>query len=282
MITSLRAELLRLLRWPITWVLGGTWLLLNLLFGYLFTYLTYRGGDDQFSGGATSAALLADMMPERAPLVLVGGLPLFGGALILILGALATGSGYGWGTWKTVFTAGPARVPALLGTFGALGVIVCGQMLLTFGADLLTSFVVATAENQPVTWPGLAASAQAFGAALLISGAWLAIGVLLGTLARGPALATGLGLVWALVVENLLRGVAGLLGPVEAVVNVLPGTAAGSLAGAVGAAAQGEANGTPGVLTTLSGPASVALLCAYVVAFGAATLLLTNRRDVVS
>ena len=34
---------------------------------------------------------------------------------------------------------------------------------------------------------------------------WAAAGVLLGVLARGPALAVWLGLVWSLVVENLLR-----------------------------------------------------------------------------
>jgi hypothetical protein len=37
--------------------------------------------------------------------------------------------------------------------------------------------------------------------------------------------------VWALAVENLLRGVSNVLEPVEAITDVLPGTAAGSLAG---------------------------------------------------
>jgi len=44
------------------------------------------------------------------------------------------------------------------------------------------------------------------------------------TLTRGPALAVGLGLVWSLVVETLLRGVAGLLGPLDIVTNLLPGS----------------------------------------------------------
>ena len=54
---------------------------------------------------------------------------------------------------------------------------------------------------------------------------WALTGFLLGTVARGPALSVGLGLVWALVVENLLRGVGALLGAVEAFTKVLPGTA---------------------------------------------------------
>ena len=110
----------------------------------------------------------------------------------------------------------------------------------------------------------------------------MAAGVLLGTLARGPALAVGLGLVWSLVVENLLRGVAGLLGPVEAVTDLLPGTAAGSLAGALGATARANPNDTPGVLTAIGPTAAVVILCAYVLAFLVATLAVTTRRDVTS
>ena len=43
------------------------------------------------------------------PDVLVQGLPMFGGALVMVLGAIVAGNGYGWGTWKTVFTQGPSR-----------------------------------------------------------------------------------------------------------------------------------------------------------------------------
>jgi len=287
MIASMRAELIRLGRWPTTWVLCGTWLVLNLTFGYLFDYLSYRSddGDGGFgpgSAGATKDALLAQLMPDSAPVTMVQGLPMFGGALVLILGALAVGSGYGWGTWKTVFTTGPRRFTALAGTLGTLGGILAGLIVVTLGLDLLASYAVATAESQPVSWPGLADTARGLGAALLISGMWLAAGVLLGTLTRGPALAVGLGLVWSLVVENLLRGVSGLLGPLEAVTDVLPGTSAGALAGALGALAQSDPGGTPGVTTVIGGTAAVLLLGAYTVAFLAVSLTLTSRRDIAS
>ena len=49
--------------------------------------------------------------------------------------------------------------------------------------------------------------AEAAGAGFLVLEMWALLGYALGTLARGPALSVGLGLVWALVVENLLRGV---------------------------------------------------------------------------
>jgi ABC-2 type transport system permease protein len=71
-------------------------------------------------------------------------------------------------------------------------------------------------------------------------------------------------------------------GPVEAATDVLPGTAAGSLAGALGALTQDDPNGTPGVVTAIGGTAAVALLGAYLLAFVVASLALKARRDVTS
>jgi ABC-2 type transport system permease protein len=283
MMASVRAELLRLRRWPAVWVLSSIWIVLNLAFGYLFDYLSYRSNSLVGPGEAVPAqTLLRGLMPDQAPIRLVQGLPMFGGALVLILGALAVGSGYGWGTWKTVFTTGPRRLTALGGTFGALGIILVGLLAISFALDVGASLAIAAAESQPIIWPGALDALQGYGSGVLIGGMWLGAGILLGTLARGPALAVGLGLVWSLVVENLLRGVADLLGPLEGVVDRLPGTAAGSIAGALGALPQSDPAGTPGVTTILSGPTAVALTAAYVVGFLAISAVLTTRRDVTS
>jgi ABC-2 type transport system permease protein len=276
-----RAELRRLGRWPAMWVLCGSWIVLNLTFGYVFTYLGYRSEDGSgFAGGGSKSVLLAQMMPDQAPITLVQGMPMFGGALLMILGALTVGNGYGWGTWKTVFTTGPSRITALGGTLFAVGAVVAGLVVVTFGLDLVASFVVASVEHQPAIWPAVSALAQGYGSALLIGGMWTAAGVLLGTLARGPALAVGLGLVWSLVVENLLRGVAVLLGPLKVVTDVLPGTAAGSLAGAMGALPPNDPNGTPGVNTILDGTGATVLLLVYLLCFAIVSLSLTARRDI--
>jgi len=132
MIASLRAELLRLRKWPVTWVITGVWLTLNVFFGYLLDYLSYRdavGGGDQ----RLADALLAQLSPAQVPSTMVTGLPMFGSALVLILAALATGSGYGWNTWRTVFTQGPGRLSALGGTLLALAVVVAARLLLIPG-----------------------------------------------------------------------------------------------------------------------------------------------------
>jgi ABC-2 type transport system permease protein len=278
MIASMRAELLRLRKWPATWVIIGVWLTLNVMFGYVFDYLNYReavsGGDQRVAG-----ALLSQLSLEGVPSTMVAGLPMFGGSLVVILAALSTGSGFGWNTWRTVFTQGPRRLSALGGTLLALAAVVATVATLTLVTDLAASAIVMNATSQELVWPGLGALAEGLGGALLIVATWTAGGALIGIVAKSPALSVGLGLVWLLVVENLLRGVATLLGPLEQVTNVLPGSAAGSLAGAIGAPTEIETGGAPGVLTVLTGTQAIALLVVYLVIFVSLASLLMTRRD---
>jgi hypothetical protein len=70
-----------------------------------------------------------------------------------------------------------------------------------------------------------------------------------------------------------------LIDGLEFVTNVLPGTAAGSMAGALGATAESGGDAAPGVLTVLSGGESTLLLAAYVVVFLMAAALSMRRRD---
>jgi len=218
------------------------------------------------------------MMPAHAPVSLVQGLPMFGGALLLILGAVAVGSGYGWGTWKTVYTQGPSRAASFGGTLVALLMLVAGLVLATVGLDLAISALVAVVEGGSTALPAFGGLATSYGGGVLILGMWAAGGVLLGVLARGPALAVGLGLVWSLVVENLLRGVANALPAIEGVTNRMPGSSAGSVAGALGGAAVAD-GGAPGVLHVLSGPVATGMTAGYLVIFVAVALALVIRRD---
>jgi ABC-2 type transport system permease protein len=276
---SARAEVLRLRKWPAVWVLAGVWLALNLAFAYVFNYIAYTTGSSNFGTGEETGGLLADLLPEAIPRVYTSGLPMFGGAIMMILGALAAGSGFGWGTWKTALTQGPSRLAAFGGTLVALGAVVvailAAQLVLDFGASLLITGV----ESQAVVWPNAGELAGSVGGGLLISAMWAAAGVLIGVLTRSPALAIGLGLVWSLVVENLLRGVANLISGLEYVTDVLPGTAAGSMAGALGAATESDGDGSPGVMTVLTGGESAVLLAGYLVVSLVAAAITMRRRD---
>ncbi|WP_028637338.1 ABC transporter permease [Nocardioides sp. URHA0032] len=278
---STRAELLRLRRWPAVWVTLGAWTALALMFGYVFGYLAYKTGDNSFSNeGQTMYSVLHDLMPVSVPDVLLQGMPMFGGALMMVLGAIVAGSGYGWGTWKTVFTQGPSRAATLAGSLAATTVFVVGTVLFTLVLYLGVSLTIAVTESQDVVWPSAGSLAESTLAGVLVLEMWALAGFALGTLARGPALSVGLGLVWALVVENLLRGVGNLLGAVEALTHVLPGTAAGSLVGSIiGVDAGG---GTPGVVDTISGTQAAWTVLAYVVALPLLSLALVRRRDVAS
>ena len=280
-LASTRAELLRLRKWPAVWVTIAAWLALAAMFGYLFDYVSYATGDNSFSNeGQTASSLLDSLLPANVPSVLIQGTPMFGGALMMVLGALVAGGGYGWGTWKTVFTQGPSRTSAVLGSLSALTVFVVGLVAVSLVMCFGFALSIAGLESQTVVWPSATDLAQGVGTGVAVLEMWALAGFLLGTVARGPALSVGLGLVWALVVENLLRGVGSLLSAVDAFTHVLPGTAAGSLVGSiVGVEPGGE--GTPGVIDTLSATQAIWTLAAYVVLLPAAALWLTNRRDVV-
>jgi ABC-2 type transport system permease protein len=279
LINSSRAEFLRLRRWPAVWVTLGVWLFLSLMFGYLFNYFSYKTGDLSFSNeGASTASIFTELLPAAVPDVLLQGMPMFGGALMLVLGGLVAGNGYGWGTWKTIFTQGPSRRTVVAGSMLTLSAFVVMVVLLTVVLCFGVSVTIALTEGADLVWPTAGSLLQSVLAGCLVLELWALAGYAVGTLARGPALAVGLGLVWTLVVENLLRGVGSLLGPIESLTHVLPGTAAGSLVGSLVGVQSGD--GTPGVLDVLSGTRAAWTVAAYLLAFLVITLIVTERRDV--
>lgn len=277
LLSATRAELLRLRKWPAFWIVLGTWILLNLTFAYLFNYLAYTTGDSgRMSNGQPREVLLQLMLPAAVPEVFTQGMAMFGGALMLVLGALATGSGYGWGTWKTVLTQGPSRAAAVGGVVVSLAATVVALVLVAFVVDTGVAALIASTQGQSLALPPVSRMVLGIATGTAILGMWTLAGAVIGVIARGPALAVGLGLVWVLVVENLLRGVAGIFSPIEAITDHLPGTAAGSLAGAMRTTG-GPA--TPGVLDVLSRNESLLTLAVYVALFVAGTIFLIRRRD---
>jgi ABC-2 type transport system permease protein len=216
------------------------------------------------------------MLPGAVPEIFTQGMAMFGGALMLILGALNIGSGYGWGTWKTVLTQGPSRVTAVGGAVVSLAFVVVALVSVAFLVDTGVASIIAASQSQSLALPGFGQAVRGIVTGIAILGMWTLAGVLIGAIARGPALAVGLGLVWVLVVENLLRGVAGIFKPIKVITDHLPGTAAGSMAGAM-RTVQGPA--TPGVLDVLSRTESLIVLVVYVAIFVGGTLWLVRRRD---
>jgi len=271
------AELVKLLRRPATWVLLGLWPSVQLIFSLLIPYVSYRRGASY--EGSPPEALLAGVLPDRLVQNALSGLPLFGGALVLTLGALLAGSEYGWGTLKTLLVQGPRRLTVLAGQLLALLVVLAGTVVVSFLLTALASWVIAAGESAAFDWPTPGDLVRGFAAGLLIAGTWGAMGMFLGTALRGTALPIGLGLVWILAIESLVVNVAApLLSLFDAGQALLPGVNAGSLVAAL--AGPDAVLRTPGVAAIVGGTQAAWALAGFLVLFGALTGLLLVRRDV--
>jgi ABC-2 type transport system permease protein len=281
MVASFLAELTKLARRPATWLVVGVWLTLSLLFGYVFPYFSYRGTPSGPDAGANlGERVLSEALPAALVPAAIQGLPLFAGALALLLGVLATGGEYGWDTVKILLTMGPGRLSVLAGKLLALSLVMVLVVCATFIVDGAASLLVASITDKPVHWPPIEALLTGLGAGWLVVGMWCLAGAFLGILVRGTALGVGIGLVWALAVENLLRIFGSIVDVVDVVQRFMPGTNAGALAAALGVPVQGQPGGTPGVTDVVGGTSAALVLAAYLAVFVAASAVLIRRRDI--
>jgi ABC-2 type transport system permease protein len=278
---SYRAEMLKLVKWPAMWFLAGLFLVLSQVFGYLIPYVAYRGGGGGgFAAGETTAQLLSDLLPRSLVSNTLSGFPMFAGAIALIIGALVVASEYGWGTLKTILTQRPRRLEVLAGKLLSIATAILALVVVVFGLSALWSWVLATTEGRAADWPSVLDLARGIGAGWLVLGTWSLVGAVLGVLFRSTSLAVGLGLVWALAVENLIRGFASLLGFLDVLQRALPGTNAGSLVASLGARTLDQPGGTPGVVAVVSGSQAVAILIAYLVGLTLLAAYRLQRQDV--
>ncbi|AGZ44255.1 ABC transporter permease [Actinoplanes friuliensis] len=272
MTDHLRAETLKLVRRPATWALLAIAVVLSLTFTYLIPWAGYAGG----TGGPRADRGLAALLPDQLVGNSIGGLPVFLGALMLILGVLTAGGEYASGTWKTVLTQDPSRLRVHAAKLVTVVGAALAGVLSVFAAGALASVVIALAEDRAISWPGAGDLLAGIAAGWLIAAMWTVFGTLLGIALRGVALPVGLGLVWLLAVQNLLALIAApLLDWVAQAQKVLPGPNAGSLVAALGAGAD-----TPGVEAVVGSGQAVVVLIAYLLAFAALGGLLLRRRDI--
>jgi ABC-2 type transport system permease protein len=281
MIGSYRAEMLKVVKWPAMWILAAVLLVLAQVFGYLIPYVAYRsGGGSGFAAGQTAAQLIAEVLPSRVVPNTLSGFPLFAGAIALVIGALSVGSEYGWKTFKTILTQRPRRSAVLTGKLLAIVTVILVIVVGAFALNAFWSWVISTTENRPADWPSALEMTRGIGAGWLILGAWSVVGAFLSVLFRSTPLAIGLGLVWALAVENLVRGFAGVLGFLDAFQQGMPGTNAGSLVASLGAATLDQPGGTPGVTDVVGGLQAAVVLGVYVVALALVGGFALGRQDV--
>lgn len=270
MIASFIAELDKLIRRPATWALGAVWVAMAIVFGYVIPYSIYV---------SNQAPLQAyQLLPEQLSNNVLAGFPLFGVAIALIVGALATGGEFGWGTLGPILVQRPVRLNVLAGKLLAVVVVLLGFVVAVFFLDAVSSYVVTSIESAPVNWPSPWDLAQALGAGWFIFIAGGALGTVLATIFRDTTLAVGLGLVYVLVIEGLLSGFAGQSETIANVAKGLPGPNAASIVAALAPASTGT--DTPGMVAVVGGGQATFVLAAYTIAFLLIAALLFYRRDV--
>jgi ABC-type transport system involved in multi-copper enzyme maturation permease subunit len=276
---SVSAELLLLRKRTSTWILLGIWTALASFFSYLLPYLEYRNGD---LGGGPGEVPLEELLPQRLAGRLSGGFPFFGGVFALMLGVLALGSEYGWGTLRTVLVQRPGRLRVFAAKLVALGAGLVPFVFAVFVVGTLSSYAIARNEGIEVAWPSVWELVRALAAGWLILAVWAALGVTLGVLSRGTALAIGVGILYALVIEGLISAFADQVSVLEPLVEFLLRANAYSLVEGLGASTTGAATNGPGAFSGpyVGGTQAFIVLAGYVAAFIGLSGFLLRRRDV--
>ncbi|HET9847724.1 MAG TPA: ABC transporter permease subunit [Candidatus Dormibacteraeota bacterium] len=275
MINSLKAEWRKLIRRPAIWWLGA-FILAIVPLVYTFSWIQYNSPSFHPDSGATLAQLKAQLYPANFAATMVAGLSFIGGALMLVMGALAVGSEYGWTTFKTVYTQRPGRLQVLAGQLAAVSaisvIIVAGAFLLA----ALSSFTIANLAGAAIVWPALTEIVKALAATWLILEVWLLFGMVMAYLFRQSALAIGLGLAYMLAIEGILfRALSGFhLSWVTTVEKFMVGQNTGALSGSF-------QSGFRGPTPLISAEHALLVVVAYALGFVILSGILVRSRDVV-
>jgi ABC-2 type transport system permease protein len=271
---AVRAELLMMRKRASTWILLAIWATLALVFAYAVPYVTYLNG--------SSPESLADVLPQNLVEALIGGFPFFGGVLALMLGVLSFGSEYGWGTLRTLLTQRPRRLRVFGAKLLAIAAAVAVFVLVVFALGALASYAIAVREGVDTGWPSASLVIRGLAAGWLILGVWAALGVLLAVLFRGTALATGIGILYALVIEGLLSALATQVSLLDSIVELFVRASGYSLVVPLGVSSDDLGDRGPG---SFSGPfvdaeQALLVLASYLAIFVLVAGSLLRRRDV--
>jgi ABC-2 type transport system permease protein len=272
MTRSIAAELLVIRKRTSTWILLGVWTLLALVFAYIVPYAQYLG----------NSRPLEELLPQHLVPQLMAGFPFFGGVFALMLGVLAVGSEYGWGTLKTLFTQRRGRLWIFAAKLVALAATLVAFVLVVYAFGALASYAIALREGADVTWPSTGLLLRGLGAGWVILAAWAALGIFLAVLSRGTSLAIGIGILYSLVIEGLLSVLAREVSVLDNLVQFFLRANGYSLAATLGVSAEDVGDRGPGSFSGpfVSGGQALLVLASYVVLLLAGSGWFLRRRDV--
>lgn len=276
MINSVKAEWRKLVRRPAIWWLGA-FILAMVALVYTFSWIEYNSSSFHPDPHTTLAQLKAQLYPANFATMMVSGLAVLGGALMLVMGALAVGSEFGWTTFKTVYTQRPGRLQVLAGQLGAISAINALIVVAVYGLAAVSSFTIANLAGAAIVWPSFGDIVKAMAANWLIFEVWILFGMVMAYLFRQSALAIGLGLAYMLAIEGILfRALSGLhLSWLNDIEKFMIGQNAGALAGSF------PTSGFRAPTPLISADHAVLVVLAYALAFVIVSTVLVRSRDVV-
>jgi hypothetical protein len=281
MIATLRMELFKLSRRVSIWILGAI-LIAIVILGYLLLwhFIGHPPRGARVRGGVARRLELAAVYPHSMIPTTLGIAESLGGALCMVVGCLVIGSEYGWGTMKTVLTQLPGRVSVFVARAIAVELFILLFNAAMFAVAAALSASLAHADGQALNWPSASEILKGIGIAWLVFSMWTAFGTVLAYLFRQAGLAIGIGLVYMLVLENIIVGLLTGIGGTTFtnVARLLPSTAVGALTETLGKAPSFLGGGSTSV--SLGGGQALAELAIYFAVFTLIGLALVLRRDV--
>jgi len=186
------------------------------------------------------------------------------GIVALCVFAAQTAQEYTYGTLRNLLVRQPRRLQLLLGKYVSMASFAIVMVILAAVVSMSLAFGLSgrakVATDAWVTSDALQEMAKTFGNVLLSVIAFGTVGMILGLLLRSPISAISLGVIWLLIVENILVAVKSSLG------NWMPGNLMSIIA--------------VGGTTDISYTHSITMVSIYLVASTAIVITLFKRRDV--
>jgi ABC-2 type transport system permease protein len=277
---SLLGQLLLLRKRKALWVLLGFWLGMTVLFSYVLPYYAYKSGTgfEQRVG----QILLLQLLPQNLVANMLGSFPFFGGVIALILGVLSMGSEYSWGTLTYAFTQRASRLKVFFSKMLAVAIALIPFIVLVYLLSFIASLTIASLEHQAVSLPSIWEFVKALGASWFIMAVWASLGVLVSVLSRGTALAIGLGIIYGLVIENVITVFGLQVDFLNSLSKGLLRTNGYSLINSLGATVVGEAGPGSFFGSYVSGTQSFLVLAGYILLFLLVSAAFVFRRDIAS
>jgi hypothetical protein len=283
-LSSLRAELLILVRWRTAKVFLLITPAYAFLTGYAMQFLFFKTADTGTFQGMSADQILPTMMPADFATVALNN---FGSNVgldptmpFLLFGALVAGSDWGTGTITTALLQGPSRTRTVLGQSLAVLLALAATTLATFATCATASALVALTQTGSLSsssspFPSTATVAAELGSALLVAFTYGAAGLALGSLLRNAGAAIAVVLLWTVIVTPTLDMV-GLQfnGALHALYRALPDPNALTLTHMFGTVALDNP------VATVAPSAAVGVLILYTVAFLTLPALVVRRRNI--